>query len=105
MGKDQPIALFSYLALITSVAMAVAAHVRIEKDRPPENSGAFRVAPWVAVTGTFVIFAGWYGKYFDISDRRGTGRDLPPEALTGPYLALAARTAPLVFVFVTVFEW
>jgi hypothetical protein len=104
-GKDQPVQLFAYLVLIASVTLFVSSHLRIETAGNPENPRGFRVAPWMAVFGTMAIFVGWYARFFDISDRRHTGIDAPVESLVGAYASLASRTAPLVFVFVSVATW
>lgn len=86
-GQDRPLALFGYLLLITSVVQAVSGRLD------------FRVAPWLAIAGNAALFCGWYGRYFDASDRRGSPwLDQPPETLVGPYLSLASRAVPLAFV-------
>ncbi|MGH7284910.1 MAG: DUF2339 domain-containing protein, partial [Polyangiaceae bacterium] len=103
-GRDQPVALFTYLVLITSVALAVSSTLRIPNETPDAPNG-FRATPWLLVIGTIVIFVGWYGKFFDISDRRNLGIDAPAETLIGAYFPLIARVAPIAFVFVTAAEW
>ncbi|WP_437649981.1 DUF2339 domain-containing protein [Sorangium sp. So ce362] len=90
-GQDRPLALFGYLLLVTSVVHAVAAKL------------GFRVAPWLALAGHTALFWGWYDRHFDASALPGDPTaapwlDQPAEALAGPYLALAARAAPLAFV-------
>lgn len=104
-GKDQPIALFAYLVLITSVTLGVASSVRIPNAATPDAPGGFRVTPWLVVAGTITIFAGWYTHFFDIADGRGLNIDAPPETLVGAYFTMISRVAPLVFVGVTTAEW
>ncbi|WP_437692290.1 DUF2339 domain-containing protein [Sorangium sp. So ce176] len=92
-GQDRPLLLFGYLLLMTSVVHAVAAKL------------GFRVAPWLALAGHAALFSGWYDRYFDASAAPALGDagaapwpDQPVEALSGPYLPLAARAVPLAFV-------
>lgn len=104
-GRDQPVALFAYLVLITSVALAVSSTLRIPNEKTPDAPNGFRATPWLVVIGTIVIFVGWYAKFFDISDRRHLGIDAPEETLIGAYFSLISRVAPIAFVFVTTAEW
>ncbi|WP_438029309.1 DUF2339 domain-containing protein [Sorangium sp. So ce233] len=92
-GQDRPLLLFGYLLLMTSVVHAVAAKL------------GFRVAPWLALAGHAALFSGWYDRHFDASAAPALGDagaapwpDQPAEALSGPYLPLAARAVPLAFV-------
>ncbi len=85
-GVDRPLALFSYLLLLTAAALAAALRL------------GFRLAPWVAVLGSLALYAGWYATFFDPSPPPPPGRiDLPPAALAGAYHPLAARLLPLLF--------
>lgn len=104
-GQDRPVALFAYLLLITSVALAVSSTLQMSNANRPEAPDGFRVTPWLVVIGTIVIFAGWYGKFFDISDRRQLGIDAPEEALLGAYFSLISRWAPIAFVLATTVQW
>ena len=51
-GSDHPGGLFSYVALVTILALAASLRAR------------FRFAPWLAVAGTLALFTGWYLKFF-----------------------------------------
>lgn len=93
-GKDRPFALFSYLFVVTSVAMFLAVKLR------------FAVAMAVAIAGTVVLFGGWYGKFFEVHDwRQISAADLPQEQLVGAYLDLATRIVPVVFVALFGAQW
>jgi uncharacterized membrane protein len=54
-GEDRPAALFTYLLLLSAGGLAVAVRMN------------FRVAAWVAMGGTALLFAGWYQKFFEVS--------------------------------------
>jgi len=93
-GHDRALALFCYLLLMTSGALAVAAHM------------GFRVATWVALAGIYILFAGWYEKFFDPSEPP------PPELLgsnlahkIGAYHELSARWVPLLFAALYPIQW
>lgn len=93
-GQDRPLELFAYLLLITSPAHGVAYRLR------------FRIVPALAVVGVVALFGGWYGKFFDASDRRTyLSIDAPEAMLVGPYFALAARIVPLVAVGLFAAQW
>jgi uncharacterized membrane protein len=93
-GQDRPLELFSYLLLITSAAHGVAYRLR------------FRIVPALAVVGVVALFGGWYGKFFDASDRRSfLSIDAVEATLVGPYFALDARIVPLVFVGLFAAQW
>lgn len=51
-GVDNPTGLFGYLLLITSLADAAALKM------------GFRWVPWLGMTGTALLFAGWYLRFF-----------------------------------------
>ena len=93
-GHDRPLALFTYLMLMTSGALAVASQM------------GFRVATWVALAGVFVLFGGWYQRFFDVS------KPLAPELLLGAvhhnrgaYHELSARWVPLLFAALFPLQW
>ncbi len=93
-GVDRALVLFSYLLVMTGAALVVAAKLR------------FRVATWAAVAGTIVVFAGWYGRFFDAHPPPEPGVfDRPPEELQGAYYPLAARWVPLLFALLFPLLW
>ncbi|MCA9552831.1 MAG: DUF2339 domain-containing protein [Myxococcales bacterium] len=94
-GEDRPLALFSYLLLLTSGALFVSAQ------------RGFRVAIGLAVAGVLVMAFGWYDKFFDVHDWRGEhwAGDKPPEELIGGYFGLGTRAVPLLFVALFSTQW
>ncbi|HSA23672.1 MAG TPA: DUF2339 domain-containing protein, partial [Myxococcota bacterium] len=83
-GVDRPLALFSYLLLVTGGALFVC--VRLQ----------FRLALAGAVLGVIGLFIGWYATFFDPSPAyAGDGIDLPAAERQGAYFGLLARAAPL----------
>ena len=93
-GHDRPLALFSYLLLMTSGALAVAAHM------------GFRVATWVALAGVFMLFGGWYERFFDVREPLAPeflGRH--PQRQIGVYHLLSARWVPLLFAALFPIQW
>jgi hypothetical protein len=91
-GEDRPLALFGYLLVLTALALAASARL------------GFRYAPWFAIAGTSLLFAGWWGRFFEVQPARpelepwGGGRE-------GAYHPLASRTVPLAFAAAFVAEW
>jgi hypothetical protein len=79
-GEDRPAALFTYLLLLSAGGLAVAVRMN------------FRVAAWVAMGGTALLFAGWYQKFFEVSK-------------DAAYESLGARAVALVAVAAFVAEW
>ncbi len=94
-GQDRPGALFGYLFVVTAVCHLVAVRLR------------FRIAIAVAIAGVAVVAAGWYERYFQTFDLRGSGSapDLPPEELVGAYHALSTRLVPLVALAAFTAQW
>ncbi len=93
-GEDRPLALFSYLFVMSAAMVFIA--VRLEMVR----------ALFVAVLGVGIVFAGWYEKFFEVFDLRGQGNfDRPEVELLGAYFDLAKRIVPVVFVGVFSLEW
>ena len=93
-GEDRPVALFAYLALVTSAAMWAA--LRLEAV----------AAAWLAMAGTGVLAAGWHGEFFRVVPpalHPVTGEAVPGSA--GAYWTLAARGAPLAFLAVFSAQW
>ncbi|MDB4965512.1 MAG: uncharacterized protein JWN44_1201 [Myxococcales bacterium] len=94
-GEDRPAALFGYLFVLTAFVFWAALRM------------SFRWAAWLAIVGPPVLFAGWYGRFFDVSPPPAEAyADVPPEALTGgAYFVLAHRAAPLLAVAAFFAEW
>ena len=94
-GVDRPLALFTYLLLLSSAALGLAV------------LHGFRFVVPVALLGVFVLAAGWYGKYFEVHDLRDAawGDDVPPETRVGAYHPLAARVVPLLFLALFSAQW
>lgn len=94
-GADRPLALFSYLLVMTSVVNLVALKLR------------FRLALALSIAGVVVLFAGWYQRFFDVSDHRNEpwASELPPERQVGAYLLLSARVVPLGAIAAFTAEW
>ena len=93
-GEDRPAALFSYLFVLTAAAFWASLRM------------SFRWATWLAIVGPPILFAGWYGKFFDVTPPpEHPTVDAPIESLTGPYFALAHRAAPLIAVAAFFAEW
>jgi hypothetical protein len=93
-GVDRPFALFAYLLVITSGVLLVSTRLN------------FRVAAWVALTGTAVLFAGWYGRFFNATPPPPPGvYDQLPEELQGAYFPLSARWAALLFAGLFPLQW
>lgn len=93
-GEDRPLALFSYLFVMSAAMVYIA--VRLEMVR----------ALFVAVLGVVVVSAGWYEKFFEVFDLRGQGNfDRPEVELLGAYFDLAKRIVPVVFVLIFSLEW
>ena len=93
-GEDRPAALFSYLFVLTAAAFWASLRM------------TFRWATWLAVVGPPILFAGWYGKFFDVTPPPEHPMvDAPLESLIGPYFALRHRAAPLIAVAAFFAEW
>lgn len=93
-GVDRPIALFAYLLVMT-----VAAHFLAVLH-------GFVVATFTAAGGVFVLFSGWYGRYFDIHPAPSLGMyDDPLLNRPGDYLSMLKRWIPLLFAALFVLEW
>jgi hypothetical protein len=83
-GVDRPLALFSYLLLVTGGALFLC--VRLQ----------FQLALAGAVLGVIGLFIGWYATFFDAHAAWAAGAyDLPPGELQGPYFHLLTRWSPL----------
>ncbi len=90
-GEDRPGALFGYLLVLTALALAASAKL------------GFRFVPWLAIAGTSLLFAGWYGKFFDVHPPRP---DLAPwDGGAGAYRPLSSRAVPFAFAALFVAEW
>ena len=93
-GVDRPVALFSYLLVMTGAAYVIAV------------IHGFVVATFTAAGGAFLLFGGWYGKYFDIHPAPPLGYyDEPSLNTPGAYFALARRFIPILFSVLFVVEW
>lgn len=93
-GEDRPAALFGYLFVLTAFVFWAALRM------------SFRWATWLAVVGPPILFAGWYGKFFDAAPPPAQPSvDVAPETLAGAYYHLAHRAAPLVAVAAFFAEW
>lgn len=92
-GHDNPAGLFSYMLLLTSVALFVA------------SRHGFRLPIVLSIVGVLMISAGWYERFFEVFDRRDRGLDRAPEELVGAYFALASRWAPLAAVAAFSAQW
>jgi hypothetical protein len=92
-GDDRPAALFGYLAVLG--ALVLAASARLE----------FRIAPFLAMAGTVVLFAGWHDRFFHVhaafTAPWSSGDAIP----AGAYHVLGARLVPLLFVGLFQAEW
>ena len=93
-GVDRPVALFSYLFLMTAAAYV------------PAIIHGYRAATFIAPAGVVLLFIGWYGKYFDISSAPPFGLyDDPEMNRPGAYLSMAVRWIPLLFAVLFTGEW
>jgi hypothetical protein len=91
---DRPLALFSYLFAVTSVAIAVSLRL------------GFRVPLWLAVTGVLSLSALWYQKFFHFHPPTldpVEGTPVPDSA--GPYYPLRARLVPVAFAALFAAQW
>ena len=79
-GEDRPAPLFIYLLLLSAGGFAVAVRMN------------FRIAAWLAMGGTALLFAGWYERFFDSSK-------------DAAYQSLGARAVALGAVAAYVAEW
>jgi hypothetical protein len=92
-GDDRPAALFGYLAVLGALVLAASARLEL------------RIAPFLAMAGTVVLFAGWYSRFFDVRAVYAlpwTPNDVVP---AGAYHLLSARLVPLLFVALFAAEW
>jgi hypothetical protein len=90
-GEDRPLALFGYLLVLTALALAASARL------------GFRYAPWLAIAGTSVLFAGWWTRFFQVDPPRP---ELEPwGGRAGAYHLLSTRAVPLAFAAAFVAEW
>jgi uncharacterized membrane protein len=93
-GEDRPLALFSYLLVVTSLTHAASLHMQ------------FRIALWLAIAGSGVLFLGWHEKFFDAHAAPAHPlEDVPLAQLEGPYLHLASRIVPLGAVTAFLIQW
>jgi hypothetical protein len=93
-GQDRPVALFSYLLVMTSGGHVLSV------------INGFRVATFISIAGPLVLFVGWYGRYFDIHPVPPAGMyDEPFMNQAGAYLSMAARWIPIFFASLFVFQW
>jgi type II secretory pathway pseudopilin PulG len=93
-GEDRPLALFSYVLVVTSLS-----HVASVKQQ-------FRWSMWLGIAGTLALFIGWHARFFDAHPAPvETTIDVPPAALEGAYLHLAARAVPLAAVSAFFVQW
>jgi hypothetical protein len=84
---DNPLGLFAYLLLVTTLAHAAA--LRMD----------FRWALWLGVGGVLILFFGWYDTFF---------KTFPPDEWGGgggAYYALSTRVVPLLAVVAFCVEW
>ncbi len=79
-GTDRPLALFTYLFVLTVLTLVFCVKHN------------FRVTIWITVSGVVLLFAGWYGTYFDIRPDYIIN-DVKLKA--GAYFSLTARIIPL----------
>jgi hypothetical protein len=91
-GEDRPAALFGYLLVFTLLALAASARA------------GFRVAPCVAMAGTALLFAGWYGRFFDVH-AASQGWDGDASAAAGAYRPLMRRLLPVAAVAAFLGSW
>jgi predicted membrane protein DUF2339/uncharacterized protein DUF3999 len=93
-GVDRPLALFSYLLVMTSGSLVVA--VRLN----------FKITTWLAVAGIGALFAGWYERFFDASPPPPPGMyDQPASELQGHYFPLVRRWVPLLYAALFPLQW
>lgn len=93
-GQDRPGALFGYLLVLTALTLAAAGRLD------------FRFAPWFAMAGVAILFAGWNERFFDVHPPPARlDPDLPAAAQQGAYYPLAARAVPLGFAAAFLAEW
>lgn len=90
-GEDRPLALFGYLFVLTALTLAASARL------------GFRYAPWFAIAGTSVLFAGWWARFFEVHPSHP---ELEPwGGRAGAYHPLSARAIPLAFAAAFAAEW
>lgn len=83
-GEDRPLALFGYLLVLGSAAIAVSARA------------GFRVVPWLAIAGTAALSAGWYERFFAVTPPPDVPwASAPIDEQTGRYFPLSRRAIPL----------
>ena len=93
-GHDRPLALFCYLLVMTTAALAACVRA------------GFRATPFLAITGVLVLFGGWYMRFFDASPPLPPGVvDRAPAATQGAYYPLPSRWIPLLFALVFPLQW
>jgi len=79
-GVDRPLALFSYLFVITGCTQIFAVKHK------------FHIATWASVIGVLVLYVGWYDKYYNIAPAKIVN-DVAIQA--GAYYELMARIVPI----------
>jgi hypothetical protein len=93
-GDDRSLALFAYLLVVTSAALAVSL------------ARGFRVVPWVALAGSAVLYLDWHDEFYvdtaPVADEV-TGERLG--ATAGPYWPMSARMVPLAAVAAFTAQW
>lgn len=93
-GQDRPGGLLGWLLLVCGGALAVSARL------------GFRIVPWLALSGTALLFGGWYERYFDVHAPYtwddGFGVEVGPG---GAYHALAPRLVPLALAVAHLATW
>ncbi len=94
-GRDLPGPLFAYLFCVTALAFWTAVRM------------GFPVATGLGIAGTAILFAGWYGKFFDASapvPQTNFNGD-PAMSAGGRYFPLGTRAVPLLGVLAFLAEW
>lgn len=93
-GHDNPLGLFGYLLVLTGLNYVVAIRC------------GFPVALWIGMTGTTILYFGWYEKFFKIHPPpEVTYDDVPLEQLAGAYYPLTTRAIPIAAVTAFFLEW
>jgi len=93
-GEDRPLALFGYLLVLTALALLVALRM------------GFRSVVWLAMAGVALLFAAWYGTFWDVRPPPSPPSLYPREFLHGgAYEPLSQRVVPLLAVTAFLLEW
>jgi len=93
-GEDRPLALFSYVLVVTSLS-----HAASVKQQ-------FRWSMWLGILGTLALFVGWHAEFFRAHPAPTESYvDVPPAQLEGAYYHVAARAVPLGAVTAFFAQW